>query len=70
MKLVLDYYKAWETENRALLEEVLHKDVFGIRLYDETKLYKKEDILAYFDHTVSPIINSIDVAKEENIVHC
>jgi tRNA pseudouridine38-40 synthase len=64
MKLIIDYYKAWEKRDTDELKNFLHEDLYGVRLYTEEKYFTLEEVLNNLPTSTDKIeVKTIDQAE-------
>lgn len=57
IKLIEAYYKAWETNDKKLLEDILHPDFYGLRTYDKELFFTNEDVSSHFTtNTIDTVV--------------
>ncbi len=68
VNLIEKYYKAWETKDLSLLQETIHKTIYGIRTYSEEKLFTNEELFKYFAISNSFVTKIIKTSLNEDEV--
>ncbi len=64
INLIKKYYQAWETKDINLLKEVVHSSIYGVRTYQEDKLFTNDELYTTFNNST---INKVEVIKTDII---
>ncbi len=60
IEIINEYYQAWEAKDYNRLSKVLHKDLYGIRNYEERLFFNIEEVQEYLPS------NNVDTVKVES----